>query len=276
MQNAPDGKGGGKNPENSSRSWALDRLPWPEVGRILARDPRLIVPIGALIQHGPHLPLGTNTFIVRRVAEEASRRFCVLLAPTLDYGVWREGKESYAGASGVRRKTLHRALNELLAGWEDHGIREFLILTAHQQESHLDALLMAMTSSATTNVVNLFTIDAADLLEAPPIWEHGGELETSLMLHLAPHLVRMDQATDLPSDASTYRKYAQGGVATPPPGSRGTLGHPSRATAGKGEAVFQRYVDALGEILGGEPSISAQGMKVNPGRASSLPEEDDS
>ena len=99
--------------------------------------------------------------------------------------------------------------------------------------------------------MNLLTIDAGDLLEGSPLSEHGGELETSLMLYLAPDLVRMDQAADVVADPRTYRRYAQGRVATPPPGSRGTLGFPSRASAEKGEAVFYRYVESLVEILSG-------------------------
>lgn len=230
------------------------------MGRILARDPRLILPVGALVQHGPHLPLGANTFITERVAEEVSRRCGILLAPGFDYGVWNPGKESYAGSTGIERKTLHRALNELLAKWEDHGIREFILLTAYQQEPHLDALLMAMTSSAVTTVVNLFTIDVGNLLDASPLSEHGGELETSLMLYLAPSLVQTDQAADVVADSRTYRRYAQGRVATPPPGSRGTLGFPSRASEEKGRAVFFRYVESLVEILSGESSPSESGM----------------
>ena len=234
-------------------SWSLQHLPWPEVGRVLARDPRLILPVGALVQHGPHLPLGTNTFIAERVAQEVSRRCRILLAPAFPYGVWNPGKESYAGSTGVERKTLHRALNELLAKWEDHGIQEFILLTAYQHEPHLDALLMAMTSSSMTTVVNIFTIDVGELLEASPLSEHGGELETSLMLYLAPALVRIGQAADVAADPRTYRRYAQGRVPTPPPGSRGTLGFPSRASAKKGEAVFMRYVETLLEVLVHEP-----------------------
>jgi creatinine amidohydrolase len=215
-----------------------------------------------LVQHGPHLPLGTNTFLAERVAREISGRCGILLAPSFVYGVWNPGKESYAGSTGIERKTLHRALNELLAKWEDHGIQEFILLTAYQHEPHLDALLMAMTSSSTTTVVNIFTIDVGDLLEASPLSEHGGELETSLMLFLAPNRVRIGQAADVAADPKTYRRYAQGRVATPPPGSRGTLGFPSRASAGKGEAVFYRYVEALAEVLSGEPTPHRQGISV--------------
>jgi len=233
----------------ASRSWSLERLTWPEVGRSLARDPRLILPVGALVQHGPHLPLGTNTFITEAVARAISRELGILRAPTFHFGVRGPERESFAGAAGVQRKTLHRALNELLAEWEDHGVQEFILLTAHQLEAHIEALLMALTSSASTTVVNLYSIQVGDILEGSPLGEHGGELETSLMLFLAQDLVHLDHVADVIPDPRTLRKYARGRVATPPPGTRGTLGVPSRATREKGAAVFSRYIKALKEIL---------------------------
>jgi creatinine amidohydrolase len=251
-------------------SWHLDHLSWPEVGRILARDPRLIVPVGALVQHGPHLPLATNTFITEAVARELSRRRHVLLAPTFCYGVTGPRAESYAGSAGLRRKTLHRAMNELFAEWENQGIKEFLVLTAHRHESHLDALLMAMTSTARATVVNLLAIDTGHLLEGSPATEHGGELETSIMLYLAPSRVRASQVADLPHDHSTHRRYAGGRVPTPPAGSRGVLGYPSRASSEKGEAVFKRYVETLQEVLGPDRRTVENQVEVlepEPGRS---------
>jgi creatinine amidohydrolase len=231
-------------------SWSLASLPWPEVGRALARDPRLIIPIGALVQHGPHLPLGTNTFIAEAVAIAASQEFRVLRAPTFQFGVRGPEREDYAGTAGLQRKTLHRAVNELIAEWEDHGVQEFILLTAHRLEAHIEALLMALTSSASKVVVNLYSMDVGDLLDGSPLSEHGGELETSLMLYLAPDLVQMGHSADVLPDPKTLRKYARGRVATPPPGSRGILGAPSRASAEKGAAVFSRYIKGLQEILG--------------------------
>jgi creatinine amidohydrolase len=196
--------------------------------------------------------MGANILIAERVAQEVSQHQKILLAPTFQYGVRSEEKETFAGSAGLQRKTLHRAMNELLAEWEDHGIQEFLVLTAHRFEPHLVALLMAMTSSAATNVVNLLTIDVDDIVEGSPLGEHGGELETSLILHLAPERVRMDQAVDIVPDERTHRRYAYGRVATPPPGSRGTLGFPSRASAEKGRAAFQRFVNVVETALGTE------------------------
>lgn len=253
---------GEKRPENVS--WALDSLPWPQIRDALARDPRLIFPVGALIQHGGHLPLGANTLIAEAVARHVSDEERILRAPTFHFGVRSRKEEDFPGAAGLQRKTLHRAVNELLADWEDHGVQEFILLTAHRHEPHLDALLMAMTSSATTTVINLFSLEVGDLLEGSPLAEHGGELETSLMLYLAPERVLMDQAKDVIPDPRTYRKYARGRVPTPPPGSSGILGTPSRATAEKGQAVYIRYITALREILSrGKPSGPESGILRN-------------
>lgn len=228
----------------------LDELSWPEVGRILARDPRLVVPAGALDQHGPHLPLGANTLVATRVADEVARRVGILRAPTFSYGVTASGGP-YAGTAGLRRKTFHRALNELLGRWEDHGVREFLVVNAHRCELHLEALLMALTDRATTTVFDLYQIDVCDLLEEDPWLAHAGELETSLLLHLAPDRVKLQDAADFVPEDHALRRYIRGRVPTPPSGSRGILGRPSLASAEKGRAVFQRYVDTLVSVAAG-------------------------
>ena len=72
-------------------SYALNDLTWREAGRILARDPRLLVPVGALEQHGTHLPLGTNTFLAETLANDVSSEHGVLVAPVLGYGVVTSG-----------------------------------------------------------------------------------------------------------------------------------------------------------------------------------------
>lgn len=225
-------------------SWALNELAWPEVRDAIARDPRLIVPVGALEQHGPHLPLGTNMHIAARVACEVSQRLGILRAPPFCYGT-TNGAGPFAGAAGLRRKTLHRSVNELLGQWEHDGFRDFLIISAHRYEPHLEALLMALTSKAVTSVYDLYQVEVSDLLEGAPEHEHAGELETSLMLHLAPQLVRMDRIRDFVPSEQTLRKYTRRRAPTPPMDSGGTLGAPSRATAEKGEAVFDRFVTAL-------------------------------
>ena len=236
----------------SPDSYALDSLTWLEAGRLLARDSRLLFAVGALDQHGPHLPLGTNTFIAEAVARRVSNDLGILRAPTFAYGVTGGGRGRYAGTGTLRRKTLHRAVNELLASWEDHGVSEIVVITAHRFEPHLDALLMALTSRSQTTVIDLYAIEVADLLAAAPDLEHGGELETSLMLHLAPDRVRRDRVTDFTPTDRPARKLLKQRMPTPPSGSQGVLGRPTLATPEKGRAVFERWVEALVGLLGRE------------------------
>ena len=234
---------------HSERSLRLNHLSWPEVRRVLGRDARLILPVGALDHHGPHLPLGANTLIAEHVALQLSGRMQVAVAPTFHYGLTKPDWAPYPGTSTLRRKTFHRAINELLASWEDHGIEEIVIITAQRHEPHIEALLTALTETATTEIVDLMTIDVTDLVHGHPEEERGGELETSLLLFIAPELVRMDEAVDYLPQAHSSGKYVEGRVTTPPPGFQGVVGRPTLATAEKGAAVFHRYIEVLVEAL---------------------------
>lgn len=223
----------------------LDELSWIDVAAHLARDPRLIIPAGALEQHGPHLPLGTNVLIARHIAADLSQEFNVLRAPTVHYGVNVASDRAYAGTASLIQKTLHRVLNELLAAWEAHDIREFIILTAHRHEPHLDALATLVTQRARVRVLSVWDVDISDLLEGQPGPLHAGEAETSVMLHLYPGLVRMERARDFELSAEAFRRYVRDELPSPPPGGAGVVGRPSLATAEKGAAIYHRILNAI-------------------------------
>lgn len=230
---------------------ALERMPWPQIQRTLARDPRLLLAVGALEQSGPHLPLGTNFHIAAAVADQVAATTGILRAPGFCYGVTLKGSRAFAGTASLNRKTFHRTVNELLAAWEDHGVQEFILVTEHRSEAHLEALLMALTSGAKTTVFDLSAIDVDDLLEGEAGLEHAGERETSLLLHLAPELVSLDAIVDVDLPASVIASYRRGHPPTPPTSTRGVYGYPSRGTAEKGGRIFHRYVLALTSYLQG-------------------------
>lgn len=226
-------------------SLALDELSWIDAAAHLARDPRLIIPVGALEQHGPHLPLGSNVLIARRVALDLSSQFGVLRAPTMYYGVNVPSEREYAGTASLRQKTLHRAINELLAAWEEHGVGEFIVVTAHRHEPHLDALATLITGAARVRVVSIWDVEIGDLLETQPGHLHACEAETSVMLFLYPELVRMERARDFQLPAEQFEKFIRGQLPAPPPGGAGVVGNPTRATAQKGKAIYERVLGAI-------------------------------
>jgi creatinine amidohydrolase len=229
----------------AAMSLALDELSWIDAAAHLARVPRLIIPVGAMEQHGPHLPLGSNVLIARRIAVDLSAEFGVLRAPTMYYGVNVPSEREYAGTASLRQKTLHRAINELLGAWEEHGVDEFIIITAHRHEPHLDALATLITARARVRVVSLWDVDVGELLEKQPGALHACEAETSVMLFLYPELVRMERARDFHISQDEFDRYVRGQLPAPPPGGAGVVGYPTAATAAKGEAIYTRLLAAV-------------------------------
>ena len=208
-----------------------------EVAAAIAADSRLIIPVGTCEQHGRHLPLGSDTFIVEHLADDLSAEFGVLRAPTLEYGVNVATERGFTGNASLRKKTLHRMLNDLLDTWESTGVKEFILLTAHEHDPHLEALSTVITSGARVRVVDIFAVDFRALLEGQTEPMHGDEVDTSLLLFLAPHLVRMDLAEDYMMSRDEVRRYRRGWLRIPG-GSSGSIGRPSLATADKGAAIY--------------------------------------
>lgn len=240
--------------ERSTALRALDELSWVDVAAHLARDSRLVIPIGALEQHGPHLPIGCGTLIATRIAADLCSTWDVLRSPAIGYGVnyyaghVRVGR-AYAGTATLRRKTLHRVLNELLDSWETHGISEFILISAHRHEPHVDALATLMTRAARVRVVSIWDVDIADLLEAQPGPLHAGEAETSVMLHLYPERVRMDRVRDEPLTDFARSSYSRDRLPPPATSGIGVVGTASAATADKGERIYRRMLDVIGRSV---------------------------
>lgn len=226
----------------------LKELRPAQVAEILAADSRLIVPVGTCEQHGPHLPLGCDSFLVDRLADDLSAQFGVLRAPTLEYGVNVEAEREAAGNASVRKKTLHRMLNDLLDSWEESGVTEFILLTGHGHDPHQEALATVITSKARVRVVDVLALDVADLLEGQETPMHGDEVDTSLMLFLAPHLVRMDLAQDYMMSREEVRRYRRGWLRVPK-GSPGSIGRPTLGTAEKGQQLYQRIRSRVGDRI---------------------------
>jgi len=184
---------------NQPTPWRVKELTPGEVTQCLERRSTLLVPVGSTEQHGAHLPLGIDTILVERLADDLSATYGVLRAPAVEYGVNRNPQRPLPGGAPLRRKTLHRFMNELIEAWEvGSGVREFILLTAEGHEAHQEALSTLLVQEAKVRVVDIFALDFGDRLEEPGLPTHGGELDTSLLLHIAPHLVHQGAMRDGP------------------------------------------------------------------------------
>lgn len=210
-----------------------------EVRRTLEADPRLIIPVGTCEYHGAHLPLGCDTILVERLADDLSGEFGILVAPTVEYGVNVPTALPQPGSATVRRKTLRRWVNDLLLDWERQGVQEFLLLTAHGHAPHQEALGTVVTECARVRVIDVLSIELGSLVEHPDGPIHGGEVDTSLALFVAPHLVRMDEARDFILPDSAVRRYRRGSTMRLPALAGGSVGEPTRASAEKGQRIFE-------------------------------------
>jgi creatinine amidohydrolase len=233
-------------PSDMTRSPGIDRvqnrprrlrdLPPGRVAATIAEDPRLIIPIGTCEAHGPHLPLGCDTIIVEHLADDLSAEFGVLRAPAIEYGVNAETAHPSPGNGSVRKKTLHALLNDLLTSWEATGVREFILLTAHAHDAHQEALSTVITAEARVRVVDIFAMHIADLLTGQAEALHGDEVDTSLLLYLAPDLVNMRLAQDYSLSAVDERRHRRGHT----PRRDAIVGRPTLATAETGRALYAR------------------------------------
>jgi creatinine amidohydrolase len=235
----------------------LADLSWVQVAERLERDRRLIIPVGACDQHGPHLPIGTSTIIAEALADDLAREFDVLRAPTFAYGVNIPAPHAFPGAATLREKTLHRALNDLVADWLSEGFDEFILITAQEYDPHVDAIA-AVAVEARVRVVDALAIDLSEFLEGEDCPLHGGELETSLLLYLRPDTVSMERAQDFRLDPRQYRRAHGGRLARIPEGCPGSVGWPTLATVEKGERIYAYLREKIREkvFLAPEPDAA--------------------
>ena len=206
----------------------------------LQERPGLVMPVGTTEQHGPHLPLGCDTIIVEHLADDLSAEFGILRAPTLEYGV-HAPTHAFPGGASLRRRTMHRVMNELIESWEEGaGVREFVILTAQASDAHLEALSTIRTDEARVQVIDVFSLDFGPLLERP-----------GALLRLAPELVHMELARDFAITPELLGRYRPGHSRRMPYGSPGSIGFPSLASAQKGELLYRFILDRIRSCLTG-------------------------
>ncbi|MFF5010914.1 mycofactocin biosynthesis peptidyl-dipeptidase MftE [Streptomyces phaeochromogenes] len=216
----------------------MARSVWPAV----PDDALVLVPVGSTEQHGPHLPLNTDTVIAESVARSAGERLAagpahrpVLLAPAIAYGASGE-HAGFPGTVSIGHEALHVVLVETVRSLSLWAGRIVFVNGHGGNVLTLDAAVGQLRGEGH---------DVAWLgCEFPGGDAHAGRAETSVMLHLAPDDVRLYEAVPgdtRPLDVVMPELIARGVRAVSP---SGVLGDPSGATAEEGRASFESTVSA--------------------------------
>ncbi|ORV41222.1 mycofactocin system creatininase [Mycolicibacter engbaekii] len=214
---------------------------WNELQNLLERQlpgsgATLLVPVGSTEQHGPHLPLDTDTRIAQALAGElAARGDAWAVAPAVAYGASGE-HQSFAGTISIGTEALTRLLVEYgrsACCWAQR------VVFVNGHGGNTDAMAQA---------VRLLRSEARDVAWVPCAVAgadaHAGHTETSLLLHLSPDSVRLDrlQSGNTAPLAQLLPAMRAGGVAAV--SAVGVLGDPTTATAAEGRRFFGEMADA--------------------------------
>jgi creatinine amidohydrolase len=218
------------------------------------RTQTVILPVGSVEEHGPHLPLGTDTFHALEVARRAAQLQPVIIAPPVFYGICRSTRE-HPGTVSISGDTLRALLKDLGREFYRQGMRNLLFMSGHAGGTHMCALveageaLLAELAEVRVAVVNILDLlrevlaDKAHLVKTKGD-SHAGEVETALMLAAYPHLVQGTASPEWPSFPKYVlvrdkRRYWPGGV----------WGDPGVAEAQRGEEILAAEARRLAEII---------------------------
>ena len=215
-------------------------MAWPDV-EALASSSILAVPVGSTEQHGPHLPLSTDTDIAVALATRLSEAIReVIVAPALPYGSSGE-HAGFAGTLSIGRDALEMLLTELVRSADDFSAVVFV--SAHGGNAVPVASAVSRLQKEGRKVV------AWSPPSVDPCDSHAGRVETSVLLALGSPFVRPELAGSgvLQPLRELMPSLRSNGVASVSPS--GVLGDPSGASAEYGAEVLESWVEQLVEMV---------------------------
>jgi creatinine amidohydrolase len=201
-----------------------------------------VLPIGSFEQHGNHLPLATDSIVACAVAEAIATHYDLRLLPPIAISCSHEHSD-FAGTVSISAATLYAVIGDVAASLEQRGIRKLVLVNGHGgnyvlgnivQETNVGERRMALFPhrddwEEARKAGGLVTANHEDM--------HGGELETSILLHVAPDQVRAGADDWVAPERTHLHQLGVGGYS-----SSGVIGRPSLASADKGRLVLDELV----------------------------------
>jgi creatinine amidohydrolase len=230
----------------------------------------VLIPVGSLEQHGPHLPLGTDTVLSSRFAEGVARQLGALVAQPIAYGYKSQQKSGggnhLPGTTSLDGASLTGVARNLTKSFLNQGVRHLVFINGHFENYQflyegIDLALedLGIKPGAEQSVLLLSYWDfvSQDTLalvypDGFPGWdiEHGGVLETSLMLHLEPARVDIGRLVDGP--AAVLPRFDRLPVVPERTPATGCLSSAAGSSASKGCLLYGQVVEDLAADIANE------------------------
>jgi creatinine amidohydrolase len=216
----------------------------------LKKIKRAIIPVGSLEQHGAHLPVSTDSLITEYIVRLLAEKIGAFVLPVISYGVSFEHKPMFNVS--LRNSTLSTMLCDICISLAENKVREIIIVNGHHgNRGAIQYIPQEIQSKVPTIDVNIHILHYWDMMKLD--FDHAGEVETSLVLAIAPELVHMDRAR--PNSKSLSKSRAAYSSLTNAPGSfpkitgNGVWGNPMRATASKGDKLIREIIANLTKTI---------------------------
>ena len=233
-------------------------LTWPDyAAAVQDGSTPMLIPLGSMEQHGCHMPLHVDVLLPTEFARRVASEIGALVAPAFTYGYKSQqkcgGGNHMPGTTSLDGITLVNALKDVIKEFARHGVRKFCMVNGHFENSWfiVEAIDLALRELRWDGIddVKVVVLSYWDFVDQEAItklypdgfpgWdlEHGGVLETSLMLALYPQMVHLDRAVDVePAVFPPYDVYPVKPELTP---AAGTLSSPKEASVEKGHILLE-------------------------------------
>lgn len=249
----------------------IEQLNWMEyAARIRQDQPVIFLPVGALEQHGPHLPMNCDEVIPREISEEVARNVNGLVAPSLFYGYKSQprtgGGNHFPGTTSLSAEAMIASVRDVITEFARHGARRIVLMDGHSENTMfiiegIDLALRELFREGVTDMkilrIGYYEFTSAETekivwTDGFPSWplEHAGVMETSVMLYRHPELVDMTKlATDVPAQFPPYDVYPVSFENLPTLPRSGALNSAKLATVEKGKLMFDEYVAGIADAV---------------------------
>jgi creatinine amidohydrolase len=243
------------------QSWA--DLTTSELPGLVEQDPLAVLVLGAIEQHGPHLPLSTDLVIGKGLCDAALQKLDpprpVLVLPALALGASEE-HTGFAGTLSLSARQMLDQIEAVGASLARAGVRRLMLLNAHG--GNVSAMSMAALSLRKNS--GLLVVKANYMAMPPPAGLlaagelqrglHGGQAETAMMMALAGDLVRIDKRADFETRPGQSMRLGADGDASwawlaEDLNPDGVVGAANLATIEQGQQLIDHYAGRLAEVM---------------------------